>query len=90
MPKPRKSGENMATAAIIRDAKISAKEDRVPARKNRSEASEVGLFFRYYSSAFNDVVISLCVPCREFVAAATSMELLISVERQHVCSREHR
>ena len=80
----------MATAAVIRDAITMAKENRMPARKNKPEASDVGFFFRYYGSAFNDVVISLCVPCREFVAAATSMELLMNVERQHVCCREHR
>ena len=78
----------MATAAIINRTEM-LRETRMPGRK-KPEASEVGLFFRYYGSAFNDVVISLCVPCREFVAAATSVELLMNVVRQHVCGRDRR
>ena len=77
----------MATAAIIGHTTAIVNENRMTGRK-KPEASDVGLFFRYYGSAFNDVVISLCVPCREFVAAATSIELLMNVERQHVCGRD--
>ena len=73
-----------------------AVKEKTPMRERRTTArskppiSEAGLFFRYYGSAFNDVVISLCVPCREFVAAATSMDLLMAVEQQHVCVRDRR
>ena len=75
-------------------ANLELKEDTARERRTVSRSkppmSEAGLFFRYYGSAFNDVVISLCVPCREFVAAATSMELLMAVEQQHVCTRDRR
>jgi hypothetical protein len=77
----------MATAPAIINPKEVVRETRVSGRK-KPEVSDAGMFFRYYGSAFNDVVISLCVPCRQFVAAATSMELLMNVERQHVCARE--
>jgi hypothetical protein len=79
----------MLNAMAVRES-TAVREPRTAVRKNKPEMSDVGLFFRYYGSAFNDVVISLCVPCREFVAAATSMDLLMAVEQKHVCVRDRR
>jgi hypothetical protein len=76
-------------AAAVRENNELARERRTNPR-SKPPISEEGLFFRYYGSAFNDVVISLCVPCREFVAAATSMDLLMAVEQKHVCVRDRR
>ncbi len=76
-------------AAAVRENNELVRERRTNSR-SKPPISEEGLFFRYYGSAFNDVVISLCVPCREFVAAATSMDLLMAVEQKHVCARDRR
>jgi len=76
-------------AAAVRENNELVRERRTNPR-SKPPISEEGLFFRYYGSAFNDVVISLCVPCREFVAAATSMDLLMAVEQKHVCARDRR
>jgi len=76
-------------AAAVRENNELVRERRTNPR-SKPPISEEGLFFRYYGSAFNDVVISLCVPCREFVAAATSMDLLMAVEQKHVCVRDRR
>ncbi len=80
----------MPSAMAVSEKKPVIRERRKPVIVNNPEHEDAGLFFRYYGSAFNDVVISLCVPCREFVAAATSMDLLMAVERQHVCIRDRR
>ncbi len=80
----------MPSAMGISDKRPAVRRPCKAVTMSNPELQDAGLFFRYYGSAFHDVVISLCVPCREFVAAATSMELLMAVERQHVCTRDRR